>query len=148
MQSFMFDTNIFNHILDGGIELARFVGKSRFFATHVQFDELNRTSNPSRRTSLLDVFQKVPQEMVPTETFVLGESRLGKAKIGEGTLYKKIRDELDRRNKYKHNNIQDALIAEAAIKNSFTLVTDDKDLSQVTKQNGGSCLNLEEFLII
>lgn len=143
----MFDTNIFNHVLDGGIDFARFVGKARFFATHVQFDELNRTRNEGRRTSLLGIFEKVPQETVPTETFVLDKSKLGGAKLGEGNLYEKIKDELDRLNKGKPNNIDDALIAETAIKNQFTLVTDDGDLSRVAKQNGGSCTTLKEFLI-
>ncbi len=147
MQSFMFDTNIFNHILDGGVDLAPVVGKARFFATHVQLDELNRTRNESRRSSLLGVFEKVSQDTVPTKTFVLDKSKLGGAKLGEGTLYKKIKAELDLLNKCKPNNIEDALIAETCIKNHFTLVTDDGDLSQVTKHNGGSCMSLKGFLI-
>jgi len=146
MQSFMFDTNIFNHVLDGGIDLASFVGKARFFATHVQLDELSRTSDQSRRTDLLVVFEKVPQETVPTKTFVLGTSKLDRAEVGEGTLYEKIKCELDQLNRGKPNNVEDALIAETVIKNHFTLVTDDDDLSQVTKQNGGSCLSLKDFL--
>jgi len=146
MQSFMFDTNIFNRVLDGGIDVAPFVGKARFLATHVQLDELSRTSDQSRRTSLLAVFEKVPQETVPTKTFVLQTSVLDSAEVGEGTLYSKMRCELDQLNKGKPNNVEDALIAETAIKNDFTLVSDDRDLSQVTKQNGGSCVNLKEFL--
>jgi len=142
----MFDTNIFNHVLDGGIDLALFVGKAHFFATHVQLDELSRTSDQSRRTDLLVVFEKVPQETVPTKTFVLGTSNLDRAEVGEGTLYKKIKCEIDQLNRGKPNNVEDALIAETVIKNHFALVTDDGDLSQVTNQNGGSCLSLKDFL--
>ena len=147
MRSFMFDTNIFNHILDGGGELAQFVGKARFFATEVQFDELIETGDETRRTSLIGVFEKVPQETVPTESFVLDKSKFGGARLGEGEVYEKLKDELDRLNKGKPNNIEDTLIAETAIKNNFTLVTDDGDLSQVAEQNGGSCMTLKEFLI-
>jgi len=147
MRRLMFDTNIYNHILDGRTNLDQFVGKARFFATHVQFDELNKTRNEGRKASLISTFEKVPQETVPTETFHLGKSNLGEAKVGEGDLYEKIKADLDQLNKGKANNIEDALIAETAIKNHFTLVTDDADLSQVTKQNGGSCMSLQDFLI-
>ncbi len=146
MQGFMFDTNIFNHVLDGRIDLASFVGKARFCATHVQLDELSRTSDQNRRTDLLVVFEKVPQDTVPTKTFVLGTSKLDRADVGEGTLYEKIKWELDTLNRSKSNNVEDALIAETVIKNHLTLVTDDGDLSQITKQNGGSCLSLKDFL--
>jgi rRNA-processing protein FCF1 len=146
MQNFMFDTNIFNHVLDGGVDVAPFVGKAHFLITHVQVDELSKTSDPCRKTSLLAVFESVPQKTVPTKTFVLGTSKLDRAEVGEGTLYAKMKSELDQLNKSKPNNVKDALVAETAVKNEFTLVTDDVDLSQVTKHNGGFCLNLTEFL--
>ena len=146
MQSFMFDTNIFNHVLDGRVDVVPFVGKAHFLITHVQFDELSKTSDPGRKASLLAVFESVPQKTVPTKTFVLGTSTLDRAEVGKGTLYAKMKSELDQLNKGKPNNVEDALIAETAIKNQFALVTDDVDLSQITKQNGGFCLNLTEFL--
>lgn len=146
MQSFMFDTNIFNHVLDNRVDIAPFVGKARFFATHIQLDELSRTSDQGRKTSLLAVFEKVSQDNVSTKTFVLGTSKLDRTEISKGILYSKMKNQLDQLNKTKANNIEDALIAETVIKNDLTLVTDDQKLSQVTKQNGGFCLNLKEFL--
>lgn len=142
----MFDTNIFNHILDGGIDLARFIRKARFFATHVQFDELNKTRNQGRRASLLGIFERVPQMTVSTKTFVLDTSNLDRAEVGEGTLYKKVKCELNQLSKGKPNNVNDELIAETATKSHFILVTDDCDLSQVARRNDGSCLTLKDFL--
>lgn len=54
--------------------------------------------------------------------------------------------ELDKRNKSKKNNIKDALIADAAIKGKYVLVTDDGDLKEVTELYGGECWTLNEML--
>lgn len=156
MRSFMFDTNVFNHVLDGMAELGRFVGRAKFYATHVQIDELKNTSNDARRAALLKVFEEITNIRVATESFVLGSSRLGEAKLGgeqpittesavwgvskwgkckwtaSDNLYEPIKLELDRLNQSKPNNVQDSLIAETSIKNGFTLVTHDRDLFLVT----------------
>jgi hypothetical protein len=57
--AYMFDTVVFNRILDGALDIGAFVGKSRFYATHIQLDEINETSNPQRRQALLGVFNRV-----------------------------------------------------------------------------------------
>jgi predicted nucleic acid-binding protein len=52
-------------------------------------------------------------------------------------LYEVIRDDLNKfRN--KPNNIQDALIAETAIRNALVLVTNDKDLKNVAQKHGAT----------
>ncbi|MCX8050101.1 MAG: PIN domain-containing protein [Methylohalobius sp.] len=150
MLDYMFDTNIFNRILDGAVELTKFRPKARFYAAHVQLDELEKTSNSQRRQELISVFEKVLESnnKIPTESFILGVSRLDEAKLGDekNDLYSKIKAELDKRNKNKPNNIQDALIAETAIKNNITQVTEDADLQAVTKSFGGKCANIKEML--
>jgi hypothetical protein len=49
----MFDTNVFNHLLDGIWELRGFIGRAKFYSTHVQIDELSKTSNAERKKALL-----------------------------------------------------------------------------------------------
>ncbi len=157
--NFMFDTNIFNHILDEGLEISEIAGKARFWVTHVQLDEIQKTSNPERREQLLQVFRtiiekKVPDEaklgsdsMIPTESAVYGSSVYGNAKYAsEDNLYEPIRAKLDQLNKGKKNNIHDALISETAIKNKFALVTHDKDLATVTSEMDGEVISLDELL--
>lgn len=151
MPSYMFDTNIFNRILDGVhaiVEITKFHGKAHFYATHVQLDELKKTSNTQRRQELIAVFEEVAGTKVPTESFVLNVSRLDEANVGEeeNDLYSKIKAELDKLNKNKPNNIQDALIAETAIKNQFTLITEDNDLLTVVKQFDGKCGNVQQLI--
>ena len=149
MSNYMFDTNIFNRVLDGVVEIPKFSNKAKFYATHVQQDELKATSNSKRRKALTAVFENlIGNKKVPTASFVLDISRLDEANLGdeEDDLYSKIKEELDKLNKKRPSNIQDALIAEAAIKNQLTLVTTDNDLLVVTKSLGGKCANISEML--
>jgi len=157
--NFMFDTNIFNHILDGGIEISEIAGKARFWVTHIQLDEIQKTSNPERQEQLLQVFQTIMEKKAPdevklssdsiilTESAVYGVSKYGQAKYtSENNLYEPIRAKLDHLNKGKKNNIHDALISETAIKNKLALVTHDKDLATVTSEMDGEVISLDELL--
>jgi predicted nucleic acid-binding protein len=53
---------------------------------------------------------------------------------------------LNERNKGKVNNLQGVLIAETALANNLTLVTQDKDLSQVIAEFGGSTCRLQDII--
>ena len=146
MNGYMFDTNIFNRILDGQVEIDSWADKAQFFVTHIQWDELNATRNLSRKGKLIRVFQTIAPSNVPTESSVLDVSRLDMAKLGvEDNLYEKVKRDLDAM-KRKPNNCQDALIAETAIMNGFTLVTDDKDLLQVTQSHAGAAKSFSGFI--
>jgi len=166
----MFDTTVFNDILKEGISLQPLIGRIEAYATHVQWDELNATRDPELRRSLTQVFTDVVEASVPSDSFVLGVSRLDEARLGgdrvvptssstwdaskwdqsgwgtEDDLYSTLKSELDNRNNSKPNNIQDALIAETSVKRKYVLVTDDKHLAIVTKKYGGECLSVGELL--
>lgn len=166
----MFDTRAFNLILDKDFPLESLKDHVTAYATHVQRDEISNTKNLERRVALLQIFKNVVSESVPTESLVLGVSRLGEARLGGGrivptesavwdvsrcdeakwpssdNLYTQIKTNLDALNKGKRNNVQDALIAETSIKGGYILVTDDTDLVEVTKEYGGKCMSLDELL--
>jgi hypothetical protein len=166
----MFDTNVFNRILDGVIPVTTLTGRVEAYATHIQRDELDRTKNPVRRAALAKVFGEVVAGALPTGSFVLGVSRLNEARLGgerivptasgvygvssygqarysaNDDLYAAMRARLDTVNGQKANNVQDALIAETSIKEGHVLVTDDTDLALVTKEFGGQCLSVDELL--
>lgn len=170
-QGYMFDTNIFNRILDGIINVNVPHSNAKFFATHVQNDELSKTPEQSRRQSLLNTFKEVTSNRIPTETFVLDHSRLDEARLGgenilptesavwdvsawdqsgwnaNTDLYLNIKSELDKLNKGKPNNVQDALIAETAIKNKLVLVTDDAHLLTIATKFGCKCNNSKNLEI-
>lgn len=167
MKGLTFDTNIFNAILDGSLDIGQFKGLA--YITHIQHDELQNTKDPTRKHALLKIFDEVvtDESSIDTESFVLDVSRLNMAKLGgrrlptesaiwdvsrygqakwtpEDSIYQAIKDRLDSFKK-KQNNIQDALIAETAIKNGLALVTNDQNLCTVAKEFGGTVKNLEEI---
>ena len=166
----MFDTRAFNLILDKNFPLESLKDRVTAYATHIQRDEISNTKNLEQRLALVQIFKNVVSESVPTESLVLGVSRLGEARLGgerivptesavwdisrcdeakwpsSDNLYTQIKTNLDALNKGKRNNVQDALIAETSIKGGYILVTDDTDLVEVTKEYGGKCMSLDELL--
>jgi len=174
MHQYMFDTNIFNRILDEGINMS-YLPKAQYYITHLQYDEVEKTGDETRRRDLLGILQTVSNKKYPTKSGVFdvsrfdeaffsereesaikpttsavyGISKYGLAKYGSGSLYETILDKLNEvKPKEKENNIKDALIAETSIKNGFFLVTNDDALHKIVRNLGCKVLNWEEFLSI
>ena len=145
MNGYILDTNVFNRVLDGALRLPALDVDVSYFATHVQLDELAATRDDLRRKRLLEQFSSIAPESIPTDTFVWDVSRLDLARLGDGVLFTRIRDDLAKLNKGKLNNIQDALIAETAINNGLVLVTEDRDLRIVVSREGGSAIRIQDI---
>lgn len=146
MKKCMFDTVIFNRVVEHKIPVELFTEYVDVYATHVQQDEIDKTPDHQKRADLKRVFTNLDTEKVPTESAVWDESRWDESKwSGDDDLCKRIGAALDRCKK-KKNNIRDALIAETAIKNTFTLVTDDRCLKEEVLKLGGGCLSWRELL--
>ncbi|MEM4365330.1 MAG: hypothetical protein QXJ44_05410 [Candidatus Nitrosocaldus sp.] len=144
---FMFDTNIFNKILDEGIKLPTHLA---YYVTHIQYDEICNTKNPNRREELLRTFNRVQKETINTEGFVWDISRWDMSKYGDDELYDKMLkrlEELDSRSgkKTRENEARDILIALTAIKNCLTLVSDDKNLRKVVQEFNGHAITFKQF---
>jgi restriction endonuclease S subunit len=151
---FMFDTNIFDEILDEKIELPK---NLRYYVTHIQYDEiLNIPMNKKeRREKLLKIFNKVPKEVIATEGAVLGVSRLELSKLmskEDAELYdkmlKKLKelDEKSGKKKTPENQARDILIALTCMKNCLTLVTNDNNLKKVAQEFQCSAITFEQLL--
>lgn len=136
MGKYVLDTSLINKLVDGTIGADELPNDGSFIASPIQFDELSRTKNVERRTKLLEKFAETIDEVLPTESFVLGTSRLGKGRLGDGVSYRALKSDLDSRNKGKSNNSEEALIAEVAMKDDYTLLTADFDLYQVAYAKG------------
>ncbi len=158
----MFDTNIFNAVVDGKFDIQSLIDRAEIYITHIQRDELKATPDGIKREQLLSIL-KIIEQPVSTESFVLGTSRLGQAKLGTNKvlptetgiwdlsnwdefkwgdgkgIYSTILNNL----KKHKNNIKDALIAESAMINNLTLVTHDSDLFRVVTKLGGAASNLK-----
>ena len=146
MKNYMFDTNIFNEILDKRIDITP-ITNVLFYVTHIQKNEIQTTKQDERRGELLNVFHEVQKSVIATESAVWDLSEWDNAKLGtEEGLYQQITERLGELNKKKKNNSQDALIAETAISNGQILVTNDKDLRTVVNEFDGRAIGLDEFL--
>ncbi|TXG76696.1 MAG: hypothetical protein E6R11_07645 [Rhodocyclaceae bacterium] len=159
MNGFMLDTNAFNDVLDGRIDIAYLKAK-KLAVTHVQRDEINATTDEARRNAILSIFRVLVREepvadrltdasgdIVPTDSAAWGVTRWGMAKWGfEDRMFEQLRLDLDVLNKGKKNNVQDALIAETALRNGYVLVTADSDLFAVVTKHGGACMNISAVL--
>ncbi len=143
----MFDTNVFNKILDEEIDVESVHKGKPYFVTHIQQNEIENTKNPERRKALLNTFHGINKTQVPTESGFWGLSVWGGAKwSAEDGVIQAIIEKLNAKNKSKTNNGHDALIAETALKNKYTLVTDDGDLREVMLDMGGIAMSFQEFL--
>lgn len=137
----MFDSNIFDYIL-GDNELLKILEEKeddfKFYITHVQYDEINNCPDAEKRAKLTLSSGKLRPVVIPTESLVLGKSRLGFSRLGKGDVLEKIRGG-------KPKETMDALIGETAIKNHIILVTNDRKLRKRVNSSKGKAISLEEF---
>ena len=97
------------------------------------------------------VFVGRAPEMRPTESAAWNVSKWNQARWTEDdNLCEPIEAELDKRKrergKRKYSNRKDALIAETAIKNGYTLVTCDVNLREIASGLGANCMTFEQLL--
>lgn len=137
---YIVDTCVFNWLTDGLIKRENLPADGGFAITHIQVDEINKTADEDRRARLILTQVSLHCRLIPTHTFLFDISRLGHARLGDGKLYSSIKNALDKLNRKKKNNNRDALIAEAAIQNGFTLLTADEDLKTAIEQLGGKII--------
>jgi len=137
---YVVDTSILNKLVEGVLTPDHLPTDGEFVASHIQIDELNQTKDEEKRAQLFLTFATIVKEIVPTETFIIGVSRLDHGKLSDGELFEKLRNELNRLNGEKENNTMDALIAEIAINNGYTLLTADYHLQRVAKDSGCNVL--------
>src|SRR3989344_9354070 len=94
MEKIIFDTNIFRKILDELIDIKAIINsknKLEYLVTHIQKDEIEKCNDVAIKEKLLLIFKDINSEQIPTESMVLGLSRLGMSKFSDGTLFEKLR---------------------------------------------------------
>ncbi|TAL53822.1 hypothetical protein [Pandoraea sp.] len=141
--SYLLDTNVFNKLLDRVLKSEELPTDGEFVVTHLQIDEINKTSDAERRVGLVLVQTALRVQLVPTETMVFDVSRFDHAKLSDGKVYTELKNSLDALNKSKSNNVHDALIGEVGIVNGYTLITADRDLAKVVVDMGGKVLLIQ-----
>jgi predicted nucleic acid-binding protein len=147
---YMLDTTLFNSVLDGKISVASFAGL-RLLVTGIQASELRATKSPHRRADLLTTFEDVNAAVALCSSFAWDVEGAGwdQAYWNDGSgNFQKMLDRLrvlDPKSKDPLNQLRDILIAETAIKNGVTMVSDDKRLRQVVLEFGGRAIDHPSF---
>jgi len=83
---YMVDTNIINWLVDGSLSTGDFANDASYVTTHIQHDELRKTRDSKRRELLLDRFTSLVDSTIPTESAIVGISKLDSCWIGDGIL--------------------------------------------------------------
>lgn len=142
MKRIMFDTNVFDKLPEF-IELIRDSEiQYEYYITTIQIDELCEIPDCKmdiRKNNFL-MLADLRAHLVPLSVFILnGRARLGYTRLGEGEVYKKIL------NKNK-SNIEDAVIADTAVYERCTLITNDDDLYKRMEKNGYDAMKFDDFI--
>jgi len=145
-EKYMFDTNIFDDIVNGKLGIAdigryKNFKKAEIYVTHIQIDENNKCSDVDKRARLNIFMVKIRPILIPTSSCAFDISRFDESKFGDGIIFNKIK-------KRNINHVEDALIGETAIKEGIILVTNDRRLKNIVIELGGNALFLNEFIEI
>lgn len=138
----MFDSNIFDRLPEIIPKIKNSAEKQyEYYITTVQIEELCKIPDDKMETRIRNIITltELRAKLVPTSISVLGKARLGYARLGYGEVYNKIL------NGHK-NNIEDAIIADTAVYEGCTLVTEDKDLYNRMQKNGYEVMYFSEFM--
>ena len=146
MSKLMLDTNVFNDIVKNNLSID-LLKNHEVFGTHIQQDEIGRTKDEVLRLKLSSVFLTLIDTKIATSSQVWDVSRWDESSWSDGIKFNQIRQrliELDKNkaiNSKTPNQIGDVLIAETAINNDLILVTNDANLTQLTREFGGTSVS-------
>ncbi|WP_145961367.1 hypothetical protein [Salinisphaera sp. LB1] len=136
---YLLDTNVFNHVLDGSITLNSISPDLDFAVTDIQQQELLKTPDNERRLALLSVLHYSGSDHSPPvfawDTDGAGFGQGIWASEDQRIVAEDMRRALNSK-KVHHNNLKDALIAEAAYRDGYGLATGDRDLAEVAEAFG------------
>lgn len=143
----MVDSNVFDDFISGKLkrddmEKARQKGYT-FYITHIQMDEVNDCPDSERRKGLNLFIVAAGVLIIPTESFVVGISRVGFSKVGDGQIINKLKAQGE-----GSRRLHDPLIAETALKNDYILLTNDENLRKKVHKQGGRAYSVGDFLSI
>lgn len=137
MKGFLLDTNVFNHLVEGKIEIKDLPQGFPLFITHLQRRELMNCPDVEKKAKLMSLINILPKHYAPLQTCLAGVMCAGD-RVGNGKIYREIYDFLCNKNKKRTRaNTYDALIGEVAIINKLILITNDQLLTKKVRELGG-----------
>lgn len=142
---YMLDTNIFDRLAKGGLDIGDLPSDGEFFATSIQIKELNQTKDEALRNSLNRKFAELGPTLDQIQTTLWDFAGWGEGGwSAKGEYFDEIKADLDSLNKNKPSNPADALIGEVSLSNQHTLITTDMHLAEVVERHGGKVMKIED----
>ena len=135
----MFDSNIFDKLPTFIDQIKSSTTIYEYYITTIQVEELCDIPDIEKRKTNILMLADLRAKLIPNSVCVLGHSRLGYSRLGEGDVYNLIINE-------NKSNIKDAIIADTAVKEGCTLITEDKRFYNKMKSNGFAVLKFDDFL--
>lgn len=143
MVKIMFDTNVFSNIAQGIITPEQIPENWEPVATHIQWDEIQQTPDKNLKEKITSIFCEYLVNKISTKTAVWGISKWGEAEwAGPSSAYPNLLQQLDD-NRVHKNNPKDALIADTCLQLGIGLVTNDRALFKIAKNNNINAVNLQ-----
>lgn len=146
---YMFDTNVFNEILDGCIEIKKIHSLGHLFVTSIQELEILKTKREVRKQALQEIFKSIDSDHITPVTKVWGVFPWGKGPWGgeEGELYPLLMERMKIAAPKGRGNQNDAIIAETSITHNCILITNDNALKSVINSMFiGKAIGLNDLL--
>ena len=142
-KAIMFDSNIFDKLLEKE-NLGRLPKNIKYFATDIQYDEIERTPDKEKRNALLDVFHMVNKiESMHEQWLIFGRTNFLNMRFC--SLAEKGNKEHISNNNANH--LADALILLTANSYDVMLISNDSGTPfKRAKELGFSVLSFEEFI--
>lgn len=142
MKKIMFDSNIFDKLPEFIELIHNSTTQYEYYITTIQIDELCEIPDSKidiRKNNIL-MLSDLRARLVPISVFILnGRTYLGYARLGEGEVYHKILNE-------NSSNIDDAVIADTAVFEGCTLITEDYKFCGKMRANGYEAMSFPDFL--
>ena len=137
----MFDTNAFDYLKENLEVITNSQYENNYYMTYVQEKELKKMAlkKENKLEEIFESVKKIDVKKEPVSVFLVGHTPLGQGRVGPGKVY----DELLNDSK---NNVEDAIIGEAAISYGHSLVTDDKQLYRKVEKYNINVMTFKEFL--
>lgn len=145
----IFDSNVFDKLIDRSDLIELIDGCVDLYITHVQPDE-NDCAPEAKKASLRQVRDALAPMELSTSSIIWEVSKGGKGRwTQKDNLIQPLRGSTQRnpdKPKPWENKSRDALIGETAIRNDLTLVTNDGSLTKKVSSLGGKCMSWEQLL--
>lgn len=137
----MFDSNVFDKLPDFIEKIHKSSAKYEYYITSIQIDELCTIPDKKidiRKRNIL-MLADIRARLIPTSVFVYDSTYYDFATFGNGTVFNKILNE-------NSSNKDDAIIADTAVFEGCTLITDDSRFYDKMKKNNFNVMRFDEFI--